>query len=103
MTTQLPSRVLVALAALLVVALPATADAKPKHQKAKPLPPFDYVAAASRLSQPEFPQTVREATTVEAADGEHLYVEIVRPDPAVYGERRFPVVLEASPYHGTLA
>jgi putative CocE/NonD family hydrolase len=34
-----------------------------------------------------------------AFDGEELYLEIVRPTAA----GRFPVILESSPYHGTLA
>jgi predicted acyl esterase len=44
-------------------------------------------------------ETQRESLRVPMADGEELYVEIVRP----VGEGRFPVILEASPYHGTLA
>src|SRR5687768_4088100 len=91
-------------AAVLLVSVPSTVGAKPKSKAAKrATPPADYIAGAERLSQPDFPQTVRQATTVPMADGEELYVEVVRPDPDVYGERRFPVVLEASPYHGTLA
>jgi putative CocE/NonD family hydrolase len=66
--------------------------------------PFDYIAQADQLSQPLFPKTVKEVTTFEAHDGEQLYVEITRPDPAVYPELTdLPVILEASPYHGTVA
>ena len=34
-----------------------------------------------------------------AYDGEELYIEVTRPKAA----GRYPVILEASPYHGTLA
>jgi putative CocE/NonD family hydrolase len=42
---------------------------------------------------------VRDVVRVPAYDGEDLYIEVVRPQAA----GRFPVILEASPYHGTLA
>jgi predicted acyl esterase len=61
-------------------------------------PPADYTKT-SGLSQPAFAQTVREQIYVPMADGKRLYVEVVRPTAA--GRR--PVILEASPYHGTLA
>ena len=64
------------------------------------VPPADFIANADTLSQPDYPQTVRQVFRVPMVDGEKLYVEIVRPDPAVYGEQRFPVIMEASPYHG---
>jgi predicted acyl esterase len=70
---------------------------------AEPLRPMDYIAEADTLSQPLYPQTVTEILQVEAFDGEDLYLEVTRPDPAVYGETQLPVILEASPYHGTLA
>lgn len=37
------------------------------------------------------------------ADGERLYVEVARPDPALHGDGPWPVIMEVSPYHGTLA
>ncbi len=77
------------------------ADEEP-DQPDEPTGPFDYAAQADQLSQPDFPETVREALTVEAHDGEQVYVEVVRPDPAVHGDGPWPVVMEASPYHGTL-
>jgi len=67
---------------------------------------MDYRTLARQLSQPEFPETVREVVRIPAFDGEELYVEIVRPDPEVYPETAtgpLPVILEASPYHGTVA
>ncbi|HWG94217.1 MAG TPA: CocE/NonD family hydrolase [Mycobacteriales bacterium] len=66
---------------------------------------FDYTQLAPVLSQPVYPKTVREVRTITAHDGEQIYLEIVRPDPAVYPETAtgLPVVLEASPYHGTIA
>jgi predicted acyl esterase len=66
--------------------------------------PFDYIAQAPQLSQPRYPEIVTEVTTITAHDGEELYVEITRPDPAVYPQLTdLPVILEASPYHGTIA
>ncbi len=65
-------------------------------------PPFDYIAQGPKLSQPIYPDTVIETTTLPAADGEEIYLAITRPDPAVYGDLELPVILEASPYHGTL-
>ncbi len=67
------------------------------------LKPFDYIALENRLSQPNFPNTIRRSFNVPMHDGETLYVEVVRPDPKKYGARRWPVILEASPYHGTIA
>jgi uncharacterized protein len=65
--------------------------------------PTDYIALAPTLSQPDHPETVREVVDVEMADGTHLYTEVVRPDPSLHGDGPWPVILEASPYHGTLA
>lgn len=67
-------------------------------------PPLDYSAQASKLSQPIYPKTITENVKITAADGEKLYVEITRPDPAQYSNLApLPVILEASPYHGTIA
>src|SRR5918992_2005158 len=76
---------LVVLAASLV--LPATAGAQAT----------DYTKTAG-LTQPQY-QTVRDVLRIPAFDGRELYVEVTRPKAA----GRFPVILEASPYHGTLA
>jgi len=65
--------------------------------------PFDYAAQADALSQPVYPKTVREVLEIKTHDGETIYNEVVRPDPAVYGNGPWPVVLESSPYHGTIA
>jgi putative CocE/NonD family hydrolase len=65
--------------------------------------PFDYIAQASKLSQPIYGTSVKEVMPVTAHDGEQLYVEVTRPDPAKYGNGPWPVILEASPYHGTVA
>lgn len=60
-------------------------------------PPQDYMKTKG-LSQERF-KTVREAEMVEMKDGTNIYVEVVRPkNPGRYG-----VILELSPYHGTLA
>jgi predicted acyl esterase len=61
-------------------------------------PPVDYTQLRG-LSQPTFGETVRDQLTVPMKDGTELYVEVVRPK----ADRRNPVILEASPYHGTLA
>jgi len=60
-------------------------------------PPADYTKIEG-LSQPTY-KTVRTTTTLTTFDGEQLYLEITRPRAT----GRFPVILEASPYHGTLA
>jgi uncharacterized protein len=67
------------------------------------LAPTDYIAQADELSQPDYPETFTERFDVEMHDGETLSVLVTQPDPDVYGEREWPVVMEASPYHGTLA
>jgi putative CocE/NonD family hydrolase len=66
-------------------------------------PPMDYIAQAPRLSQPVYDQVVEEVLELPTHDGETIYVEVVRPDPEAYPGLEVPVVLEASPYHGTLA
>jgi predicted acyl esterase len=78
----------------IVVALAPAAVGAPKP---KTLRPFDYISLKDKLSKPTFPQTVRETSTVPMFDGETLYVEVVRPDPAVYGARSLPVILDATP------
>jgi predicted acyl esterase len=75
------------LAALLLPAAPAVAAG----------PPADYTKIAG-LSDARY-ETRRESVRLPAFDGEELYLEIVRPR----ADGRFPVILEASPYHGTLA
>jgi uncharacterized protein len=77
-----------ALAAVAVAAAPAAQAAEP---------PADYDAIAG-LSEPQY-DTQRDVHRVPMADGTELYVEVVRPK----ADGRFPVILEASPYHGTLA
>ncbi len=57
----------------------------------------DYTKTAG-LSQPQY-ETVRDVLRVPAFDGRELYLEVTRPK----AEGRFPVILESSPYHGTMA
>ncbi|MFP5320892.1 MAG: CocE/NonD family hydrolase [Acidimicrobiia bacterium] len=67
--------------------------------------PGDYIALAEDglLSAPQY-ETVQEELTLPMADGEEVYLEITRPDPAKHEDLGpVPVILEASPYHGTLA
>ena len=66
-------------------------------------PPGNYIKTSHQLSKPVFKKTAREVFQVPMQDDVRLYVEVVRPDPKVYGSRRWPVIMEASPYHGTLA
>ncbi|HEV3475444.1 MAG TPA: CocE/NonD family hydrolase [Actinomycetota bacterium] len=100
----------VTLAAGATVALAAApaggAPESPTWSRLKAGAPQDYIRMRSKLSAVRYPQTVRETYRLSAADGEKLYVQIVRPDPAQYSARKtgkLPVILEASPYHGTLA
>jgi putative CocE/NonD family hydrolase len=95
-----------ALAALttLAVATAPGAMAKPPKENIPAIAPFDYIAQADSLSQPVYPKTIKDVARIPAEDGKLLYVEIVRPDPAEYpGLAPVPVILEASPYHGTIA
>ncbi|MGH2955139.1 MAG: CocE/NonD family hydrolase [Solirubrobacterales bacterium] len=87
----------------LLAAFAAAAFAAPAPAAAPSLRPFDYIGLADRLSQPVFPETNRTEQRVAMPDGEELYIEVVRPDPEVHGNGPWPVIMEASPYHGTLA
>jgi uncharacterized protein len=66
--------------------------------------PMDYIALAEsgQLSEAGY-ETVREELMLEVPGGESVYLEITRPDPEQYPDLQVPVILEASPYHGTLA
>ena len=110
---RLPFRLVVPLAAAAVAAaaLPALAAApapvqqpvsRPDTRPPPAVTPFDYIAQADQLSQPRFPNTFREVLPITAHDGEILYVEVIKPAPE-YGLTDLPVILEASPYHGTIA
>lgn len=104
---RLPFRLVLPLAAAAVAAaaLPALAAGPAPTLWPDPPPaaaPFDYIAQADELSAPRYPNTVREVLPVTAHDGEILYVEVVKP-AAEYGLTDLPVILEASPYHGTVA
>lgn len=103
------SAVLAVAAALCVGLLPDARAAKPGDAPAGPAATgkpavsagktFDYVAQLPALSAPRF-ETVRETTFITSPlDGTQLYAEVVRPKAA----GRYPVILELSPYHGTLS
>lgn len=82
-------------AALGTMSVPAAAD------ETEPAPPFDFVDQAGKLSQPVYTKTIKDVVDLEMADGETMYLEITRPDPAEYPDLPpLPVILEASPYHG---
>lgn len=85
---------LLAVAAFMLLA-PAAAEARKTPASAGP--PADYTQTRN-LSQARF-EIVRDVVRLPAYDGEDLYLEITRPN----APGRFPVILESSPYHGTLA
>jgi uncharacterized protein len=96
---------LITLLALLTLALvpsPALAAKKPKPPKppkgSTPAVAFDYAAQKGNLTQPQY-EIEQEELTLTGYDGTELYIEVVKPT----AEGRYPVILEASPYHGTLA
>ncbi|MBS3941913.1 MAG: CocE/NonD family hydrolase [Actinobacteria bacterium] len=80
---------------------PAPGDDEPAPEPVESIGPFDYIAQAQALSQPQY-AIEKFATTVKAHDGEDLYVEVTLPERGDEIEE-WPVILEASPYHGTLA
>jgi predicted acyl esterase len=87
--------IILAVAAMLLA--PAAAQAKREAGVASAGPPADYTQTRN-LSSPRY-ETVRDVVRLPAYDGEELYLEVVRPNAT----GRFPVILESSPYHGTLA
>ena len=89
----MPRRRLAALLAAVTALLPRAVPAP----AADGGPPADYTKTAG-LTQPQY-ETRKETVYLPAFDGEPLYLEITRPRAA----GRFPVILESSPYHGTLA
>ncbi|MGH2756457.1 MAG: CocE/NonD family hydrolase [Actinomycetota bacterium] len=84
-----------ALALVAAVSLPASgAGAAPSRTAG---PPQDYMKTKG-LTEARY-ETERTSDTIEMKDGTKIYVEVVRPKkPGRYG-----VILELSPYHGTLA
>ena len=98
-------RSLLTLVALLTLALApahALAAKRPKPPKppkdSTPAVAFNYAAQAGNLTQPQH-EIEQEELTLTGYDGAELYIEVVKPA----AEGRYPVILEASPYHGTLA
>jgi putative CocE/NonD family hydrolase len=89
MSIRLLRSALAAAAALALLASPASAAPK----KA-----FDYLDNKG-LSETKYETAKTELTLPAALDGVDLYIEVVKPK----AEGRYPVILEASPYHGTLA
>ena len=73
---------------LALLALPASASART----------FNYVDNAKSLTQPRF-ATEEFDLELPSLDGKKLFINVTKPK----GAGRFPVILEASPYHGTLA
>ena len=98
-------RRLIPLLALLTLALiPAQADAaktsqaSATQQASRAATAFDYAAQANKLSQPRY-ETEQQVIQLPAYDGELLYIEVTKPKAAGH----WPTILEASPYHGTIA
>jgi putative CocE/NonD family hydrolase len=83
------------LAATAVIAASAVAAAAPKPKAPQA---FDYTKVPG-LSQPTVKKVEKLELTVPAEDGKELYIEVTKPA----GPGTFPVILEASPYHGPLA
>jgi predicted acyl esterase len=101
---------LVAAFGLGAVALPAGMAAPAKRTSATPLKPgkrklaarapkapIDYTRVKG-VSQPTFTDVERTTQELTVADGTRIHLEIVKPR----GARNLGVILEASPYHGTL-
>jgi putative CocE/NonD family hydrolase len=59
----------------------------------------DYIALAETYSQPVHDALTTDIFEVPMFDGETLHVEVTRPDD----DGQYPVVMEVSPYHGTIA
>ena len=78
-------------------AVQAEAALKPTPPPAPGPKPFDYTKVGG-LSQPVFTDIERTSVEVPGADGINLYIEVIKPK----GGGRYPVILEASGYHGTL-
>ena len=91
---------LLALTATLLLASPASAPAQKSAGGTgwSPNVAFDYSAQESKLSQPRY-ETEKTVIKLPAYDGKLLYIEVTKPKAAGH----WPVILEASPYHGTLA
>jgi putative CocE/NonD family hydrolase len=85
-------RLLVLAALALALALTPTAHAAKPREAA-----FDYTAIRG-LTTPKY-ETERTVVRLPAYDGKELYIEVVKPK----ADGRWPVILESSPYHGTLA
>jgi predicted acyl esterase len=103
-----------ALAFTVAVSLPTAAyaappDGKGKKPKKPPEPPpvaqeaFDYTQVAG-LTTDRY-GTVKETLELPMDDGTEVHIEITRPadDAGNPVDGQWPVILEASPYHGTLA
>lgn len=86
------------LALVLAGTIAPSANAASKKPKPKnPPAAFDYTQVTG-LSGASY-QTVKDTYRIPAYDGAELYIEVTRPDQ----DGEWPTILEASPYHGTLA
>jgi len=88
-------RALSLVVALLVLGVIPRAGAGTKGVTAGP--PMDY-RKITGLSQPTYRNTIHSVYRIPAADGVQLYIEVTRPR----SPKRFPVIAELSPYHGTV-
>ncbi len=80
---------------------PAAPDEEDEEAEEEPVAePMDYATLEPALSGVRFEddQILFEQTTFTMRDGVEIYLEITRPDT----DEEVPVILEASPYHGTL-
>ena len=110
----LPRALGLSLAVALAVSLPQTALAAPRDDNpgrghanrpspAEPAQAFDYTQVQG-LTTDRY-GTVEETLSLPMADGTEVYIEVTRPadDAGQPLDGQWPVILEASPYHGTLA
>jgi predicted acyl esterase len=96
-TRRRPWRLVLAVLLMLGIA-PATTSA----QTEAPASAFDYLQVKG-LSRVEYDYATEVTRTVQELDvggGVKVYLEVIRPSR---DDRRYPSILEASPYHGTLA
>jgi uncharacterized protein len=89
-------------AAVIQPANAAPPESKPgkgpkKPPVTQPVTAFDYTQVAG-LSQDQH-ETVKEKLELPMWDGTEVHIEVTRP----VGDGQWPVILESSPYHGTLA
>lgn len=85
------------MATLLAATTATTPAAGTPANEAPPNQAFDYTQV-NRLSEDRY-ETVKETYEIPMHDGVEVYIEVTRPKQ----DGEWPVIMESSPYHGTLA